>query len=175
MPTEHDKIADAFHHTYQRMVDRVQLTEPEWPPVSTIGDITPPAGRFLTGWKIAVAALLITGSFWVGWLVAPGQATRATDPFQVQTETTTAVAVPDTESIPHPNPAEAAIAAALAQAPDLTDARVTRIVGIYADDTMVDLRVQIQANEYCHWFGVTGYVRESALEWRGGPALPCDQ
>jgi hypothetical protein len=122
---------------------------------------------------VAAGAFLITGSFWVGWLVAPGQSTTA-DTFQVQTATT-AVAVPDTTGDPFTSPADAAVAAALAQAPDLPDAHVTRIVGIYADDTTVDLRVQVRANDFCHWYGVAGHVREGALEWRGGPAFPCDE
>jgi hypothetical protein len=173
MPTEPDNIAEAFRSTYRHLVDQAPTSEAEWPPVFTIQGTTP-VGRARSGWIVAAGAFLITGSFWIGWLVAPGRSTPAADAFQVQT-VTTAVAVPGTTGIPYTSPADAALAAALAQAPDLKDAQVTRIVGIYADDTTVDLRVQVQASDFCHWYGVAGHVQEGALEWRGGPALPCDE
>ncbi len=47
------------------------------------------------------------------------------------------------------------------------------MVAIYADDTTVDLRVEVTADGFCHWYGVGGQVQEGALEWRASPAGPC--
>lgn len=173
MPTESDRISRAFRRSYERLVARAPTTEAEWPPVATL-DAATSVGRRPPGWIVVAVAFLITSSFWVGWLVAPGRSTPAADQFEIRTETTTAAA-PETTSTPYGSPADAAVAAALAQAPDLEDAHVTRIVGIYADDSTVDLRVQVQASDFCHWYGIAGRVREGALEWRGGSALPCDE
>ncbi len=173
MPHEPDRVSRAFRRSYEHLVARAPTTEAEWPPVATLDAFTS-VGRRPPGWMVAVAAFLITGSFWVGWITAPGRSTPAGDQFEIRTETAPA-AVPEATSAPYPSPADAAIAAALAQVPDLEDARVTRIVGIYADDAIVDLRVQVQATDFCHWYGIAGRVQEGAIEWRGGPALPCDQ
>ena len=51
---------------------------------------------------------------------------------------------------------------------------MTRIIGIYADQNLVDLRVQVQADNFCHWYGVTGQVEQGEIVWRGGPANSCD-
>ena len=173
MPPEPDNIAEAFRSAYRRLVETTPPAKASWPPVSIAG-VSARADRRRPGWMTAAAAFLITGAFWIGWLAAPRQPTRTADPFQIQAEET-APAVPDTASAPHASPSEAALAAALAQVPTLDDARVTRMVGIYADDTTVDLRVQVQANDFCHWYGVTGRVDQGSLEWRGGPALSCDE
>ncbi|MGH8937157.1 MAG: hypothetical protein ACRDXD_13005 [Acidimicrobiia bacterium] len=73
-----------------------------------------------------------------------------------------------------PNPREAAIAAALAQDPSLENPSVSRMVVIYADSTIVDLRVQVQAGGFCHWYGVVGRVDNGELRWDGGPAIACE-
>jgi hypothetical protein len=90
-----------------------------------------------------------------------------------QTEVTTAIPQPDSASPAFDNPGEAAIAAARANNPDLGNPKVTRMIAIYADASTVDLRVQIEAGAFCHWYGVDGQVRESRLEWRATPAGPC--
>jgi hypothetical protein len=45
---------------------------------------------------------------------------------------------------------------------------------IYAGRDLVDLRVKVEADDFCHWYGVTGQVEHDELAWRGGPAQPCD-
>ncbi len=172
MPTDSDNVAAAFRQTYGQLVAQTPTSDAEWPPVVTIRTAT--VHRSWPGWIVAGAAFLVTISFWVGWLVAAGRATPAADPFQFGAEVTTAVAVPETAGTAYTNPADAAVAAALSQAPDLDEPHVTRMVGVYADDTTVDLRVQVQASDFCNWYGVTGTIREEALEWRSRPALPCD-
>jgi hypothetical protein len=122
---------------------------------------------------VAAIAFVITAAFGLGWLVSPGQVSAVSDPFQVQTGTTM-TAVPDTSGAVYSTPADAAIAYAEAQAPEIEDPQVTRIIGIYADQAIVDLRVQVQADDFCHWYGVTGQVDQDELAWRGGPAQPCD-
>jgi hypothetical protein len=52
---------------------------------------------------------------------------------------------------------------------------VSRIVVIYADQAMVDLRVQVEGDAFCQWYGVTGIVDKGRLTYRASPALPCDQ
>lgn len=92
-----------------------------------------------------------------------------------QTEVTiTAIAQPDSARPPPFNsPGEAAINAARTNNPDLENPTVTRMVAIYADARTVDLRVQVEAGGFCHWYGVGGQIREGRLEWRAGPAGPC--
>lgn len=110
----------------------------------------------------------------VGLLTACSQASTTIEPlFEVQTDATV-VPASVTETAPFANPNSAAIAAALAQNPNLTDLRVTRIVGIYGDERIVDLRVEVQTDGFCHWYGVVGRVNDGVLEWRGGTALGCD-
>jgi hypothetical protein len=93
--------------------------------------------------------------------------------FDRSTVTVIASAVQVTGDGHFESPADAALAVARAQRPDLVDPRLTRMVGIYADSTTVDLRVQIQAEGFCHWYGVAGRVQDGALEWRAQSALPC--
>jgi hypothetical protein len=116
-------------------------------------------------------AFLITVAFGLGWVVSPTASSMGADPFQVQTGTTMA-ALPDTGPS-YSSPAEAAIAYAEAQQPDIEDPQMTRIIGIYADQNLVDLRVQVQADTFCHWYGVTGQVEQGEIMWRGGPAQSC--
>ena len=90
-----------------------------------------------------------------------------------QSEVTTAIPRPDSEMPAFANPGDAAIAAARMNDPDLENPKVTRIIAIYADASTVDLRVQVEAGGFCHWYGVGGQIREGRLEWRAGPAGPC--
>ncbi len=124
-------------------------------------------------WRLVwVASVTLAFGIGLGLLVAPGSGTTTDDPFEVGT--TAAAAIPDTARVPYANAGDAAIAAALDQDPNLIDPQVTRIVGIHAGDQTVDLRVQVQADGFCHWYGVAGHVRNGVLEWRGGPAVACD-
>lgn len=164
-------LEKTFRRIYQRIVDQAPVSDPEWPPVRTIQETPVPSTP--RGWIVAAIAFLVTVAFGFGWLVSPGQASAGSDPFQVQTGSTM-TAVPDTSGAFYSTPADAAIAYAEAQKPEIEDPQVTRIIGIYADQAIVDLRVQVQADDFCHWYGVTGQVEEDELEWRGGPAQPCD-
>ena len=174
---EHDTVTRTFQEIYQRMVDRAPITEFEWPPVPELKRATAQPRRFEPGWKVAALAFLITAAFGVGWLAASGPTADVGDQFEVQAESTTestAVPVPESDLPPSVSAADAAIAAALREEPDLENPHVTRIVGIYTDDTTVDLRVQVESDGFCHWYGVTGSVDQDVLEWRGGPAGSCE-
>lgn len=165
------EVVEAFRQTYQRLVERAPVSQPDWPPVLVAQSA--PTHRYPQGWLVTVIVFLITVAFGLGWVVSPGQAAGDSDPFQVQTGTTIP-ATPEVSGVTYPSPFDAAVAYAEAQNPDVEDPRVTRIVGIYADQSLVDLRVQVQADDFCHWYGVTGRVDEGELAWQGGPALPCD-
>jgi hypothetical protein len=82
-------------------------------------------------------------------------------------------AVPETSGAFYPTPADAAIAYAEAQKPGIEDPQVTRMYVIYAGQDIVDLRVKVEADDFCHFYGVTGQIKEDELAWRGGPAQPC--
>jgi hypothetical protein len=173
MNSEHDdrELVGAFRRTYERLVDETPVSDPQWPPVLSAQETaTRPAFQ---GWMVAAIAFLVTMAFGLGWLISPSRSSVGADPFQVQTGTTM-TAVPETSGPSYSSPAEAAIAYAEAQAPGIEDAQMTRIIGIYADQALVDLRVQIQADDFCHWYGVTGQVEQGEIAWRGGPAGSCD-
>jgi hypothetical protein len=173
MSTEHDDrdVEETFRYAYEQLVDRAPVSDPEWPPVLTAqATPSPPAPR---GWRVAAIAFLITLAFGLGGLIAPGQPAAGPDPFQVQTGTTI-TALPDRTGTPYPTPADAAIAYAEAQEPDIEDPQVTRMFVIYAGQDLVDLRVQVESDDFCHWYGVIGQVEQDELVWRGGPAQPCD-
>jgi len=94
---------------------------------------------------------------------------------KVQTEVTAARAVPADTIRAFDNPGDAAISAARADGGDLRNPRVKRMVAIYADDTTVDLRVEVTADGFCHWYGVGGHVKEGVLKWHASPAAPCEE
>jgi len=173
MNAEHEdpEVVETFRRRYEQLVDHAPVSDPEWRPMlSARGAPTHLAPR---GWMVAATAVLITVAFGLGWLVSPSQASAGSDPFQAITGTTM-TAVPETSGEAYSTPAEAAIAYADSQEPEIEGLRVTRIVGIYADQRIVDLRVQVQADDFCYWYGVMGQVERSELAWRGGPAQPCD-
>lgn len=66
------------------------------------------------------------------------------DPFQIQTGTTM---TGDPRGVwdSYSTLADAAIAYAEAEEPGIENPQVTRIIGIYADEAVVDLRIQVQA------------------------------
>lgn len=70
---------------------------------------------------------------------------------------------------------DAAVETALATNPaHLNDLRVTKATLIWADQSTVDLRIQVTGEGYCQWFGVEGVVRDDALGWSGQPLMLCD-
>lgn len=174
MNTEHDDrdLVDAFRRSYGRLVDQVPSAGQEWPPSLSAREMTTTRPA-VQGWMVASIAFLITVAFGLGWMVSPAEPSVGADLFQVQTGTTM-TAVPETSGPVYSTPADAAIAYAEAQEPDIEDPRVTRIIGIYADQDLVDLRVQVQASDFCYWYGVAGQVEQDAIEWQGGPAQSCD-
>ena len=93
----------------------------------------------------------------------------------VQADITVARGVPDDAIRAFSSPGDAAIFAAQGHAADLRNPRVSRMVAIYADNQTVDLRVEVTADGFCHWYGVGGQVRQGALEWRASPAGPCEE
>lgn len=173
MPTEHndDQMASAFRGTYQRVVDAVPSTDPGWPPVRTLR----PASRRRPSrtWAVAGIALFGAGAFLVGWLAASGPGSGAADDVE-QLPPTTAPAVLDPESASFSSPNEAVMAAAVEQNPDMVDPTTRQMIVIYADERIVDLRVKLQADGFCHWYGANGRVENDVLEWRAGPADACD-
>ena len=104
---------------------------------------------------------------------APASAPAGTLGPAVQSDVTVTHAVADDTIRAFRSPGDAAIDAARAHRADLRNARVTRMVAIYADDTTVDLRVEVTADGFCHWYGVSGQVQAGALEWRASPAATC--
>lgn len=172
MPTDHhdDQTRRAFHGTYQRMIEALPATELDWPLAHTLQQ--PPPRRSTAKWGVAGAVVLVAAAFAVGWLAAPDRRVEVAYEFQPVTAST-ALAVPDTDSIAYASPNEAVIAAALEQEPDLVDPTFQMIV-IYADESIVDLRVKLQADGFCHWYGATGRVNDDKLDWRAGPADACD-
>ncbi len=166
-----DPIARAFRESYDQIVDQVQITEPEWPPIPTVSDHGPPDRSNLPWLRAAAAISALAVVFTAGWLISPDPATPTNESSEGGIDT--AAAVPHTGSAPHTSPNDAAIATALSQDPGLDNPRVTRMVTIFADDTMVDLRVEAQDDGFCHWYGVLGTIHQGRLEWRGRqPSTP---
>ena len=122
---------------------------------------------------VAAITFLITAAFAVGWLISRNDLPPGADTFQVETGTTM-MAIPVASGTSYSTPADAAIAYAEVNEPGIEDPQVTRIVGIYADQVVVDLRVQVQADDFCQWYGVTGQVEQGEIAWRGGPAQSCN-
>ena len=90
-------------------------------------------------------------------------------------EGTTSIPAPVGDLAAFDTPNEAALATARVANPGLVAAKVSRMVVIYADRTMVDLRVQVVGDAFCQWYGVTGIVDEGRLIYRASPALQCEQ
>ncbi len=72
------------------------------------------------------------------------------------------------------SPQEAALAAAQLTYPVADVETVDRMVVIYADSEMIDLRVRVNDGKFCHWYGVSGVVEGGRLVYRAGPALGCE-
>ncbi|MCP3912294.1 MAG: hypothetical protein GY713_15220 [Actinomycetia bacterium] len=117
--------------------------------------------------RAAAAISALAGVFAAGWLISPDPTSPTNESLEFGIDTTPSI--PYTRSAPHASPNDAAIAAALAQNPGLDEPRVTRMVTVFADDTMVDLRVEVQDDGFCHWYGVLGTIHHarSGKELRG--------
>jgi hypothetical protein len=90
-------------------------------------------------------------------------------------EGTISIAAPVGDVAGFNSPNEAALTTARVDNPKLVAAKVSRMVVIYADQAMVDLRVQVEGDAFCQWYGVTGIVEAGRLTYRASPAMPCDQ
>jgi hypothetical protein len=104
-----------------------------------------------------------------------GQAVDTPLDISTITITASATATPSVATTHFDNPADAAIATAQSGNPGLIDLRLTRMIAIHADATTVDLRAQIQADGFCHWYGVLGIVDGGAIQWSAQPAGPCTE
>lgn len=176
MPTDHsdDRTRHAFRGTYQWMIEAVPATDMDWPPAQPLRG--PSQRRESRMWLAAGAVLLVVTAFAVGWLAAPVGRVGMADEFQPAPQP-----VPPTTALPeiatadnsYTSPYEAVMAAASQQQPDLADPTFQMIV-IFADENIVDLRVKLQADGFCHWYRANGRVNSDRIEWRAGPADPCD-
>lgn len=174
---DHDTVTRTFQEIYQRMVDRTPITDLVWPPVPEVKTAIAQPSRLEPGWRVAAVAFLITAAFGIGWLVAPVGRVEVADNFQPAPQP-----VPPTTAVPelftgdsfHTSPYEAVTAAASEQEPNLVDPTFQMVV-IFADEDIVDLRVKLQADGFCHWYGANGRVNNDQIEWRAGPAGPCDR
>lgn len=90
-------------------------------------------------------------------------------------EGTTSIPTPVGDLAAFQSPNEAALATAQVDNPGLAAAKVSSMVVIFADQAMVDLRVRVEGDAFCQWYGVTGIVDQGRLAYRASPALPCDQ
>lgn len=167
-----DEVRDAFRQAYQIVTDQIPASTVEWPLLPTVGLFDRPPEHRRRGVTVAVSLLLLGAAFFGGRYFAGESEVAATGLLAAQDEESAeARAVQD--GIGYPSPSEGAIAAALAFEPGLVDPSVARAVVIFADETTVDLRVEVRADEFCHWFGVVGRVEAGVLVWRGGPVLGC--
>lgn len=87
------------------------------------------------------------------------------------------VAVPEqiTADNTFPNPAEAA--EAKAHQVGLDEARADKFVLVYADEELIDLRVRVNGDDGCSWFGVGGFVEDGKISWSNagsGDGQPCN-
>ncbi len=59
----------------------------------------------------------------------------------------------------------------------LDDARADKFVLIYADEETIDLRVRVNGDDGCSWFGVGGFVEDGKIRWSNagsGDGQPCN-
>lgn len=170
-----DEFASTFRNTYQRAVE----TSPEgesWPPLQSLGK-HPPLVRGTSGWVRAGAAFAVVAvvAFGTGWLTGPNPASEPEAFLYLQTPPTTLAAVPVDPAATFDNPYDAVIDAAAGLFSTLPNpSATTRMVVIFADSELVDLRVQVRWEGACQWYGVTGRVTDDGLRWSSGPALSCD-
>ncbi len=157
----------AFLGTYQRMIDALPGDELEWPP-SYRTQWPEPRPHMNRIWVVVLAALLGLVGFGVGWFAAPEPGVGTTPAYQ-PAPPTTAPAAPVDDPTTYATAHEAVRAAALRQVPNLGSSTY-RMVVIHAGEWLVDLRVALQAQGFCHWYGVQGRVVDGKLEWRAAPS-----
>ena len=146
----------------------------KWPPLPTVARLQPLDDARRLGVRVAGSLAVLCSAFFGGWFVAGGSGSGAADLFVPEDEQSAAAEAASTEGIAYGSHADAAIGAALGDEPGLVDPRVTRAVVISADETTVDLRVEVQAQGYCQWFGVVGRVDGDHIAWRAASALGCE-
>ena len=166
-------FAAAFRQTYGQLVAQTPTSDAEWPPVVTIRTAT--VHRSWPGWIVAGAAFLVTISFWVGWLVAAGRGDTS-GPTRSSLEPRSqprwryrrqrALRTPTLRTLPSPPHSLRRPTSMSHMSPEWSASTPTTPPSTS--------RVQVQASDFCNWYGVTGTIREEALEWRSRPALPCD-
>jgi len=101
-----------------------------------------------------------------------------TDPSPAASTTTLAASrvvtiAGDTSTPAYGTPVEAVLVVAQSDQPGLTAQNINLMQVIYADQTLVDLRVELRAEGFCQWYGVMGFVEGSTLQWHADRALPC--
>lgn len=123
---------------------------------------------------VTVIAASLATAFGIGWMVSPEGSVPSDATSQPAAEESATAQEQEAEDAGstnrHPTATSAALAAAQHDNPELSDASVTRIVGIFAGDTTIDLRVQVSANSFCHWYGVVGTLNQDRIAWQGASA-----
>lgn len=69
---------------------------------------------------------------------------------------------------------EAALVAAHLGDPEFAQALVRRMILIYADDEMVDLRGRVEDGELCRLYAVFGFMEEGRFQYLASPAGACN-
>lgn len=172
---ERDEVTDAFHESYQLIVDQIASTEPAWPPSITISHVNQSPVPARSRWEVGVSGFLLTVAFGLGWLLAPSPVATDLDSPNAGAVPVASTAIPETASAEFASAADAAIASAITENPNLTDPRVTRLIVLNTGDTSIALRAQVTAGEFCRWYGVGGSIRDGALVWSAAPASACSQ
>jgi len=170
-----DEFASTFRNAYQRAVEASPSGE-SWPPLQSLGTHPPLVGG-TSGWIRAVAAFAVVAvvAFGTGWLTRSNPTTEPDASFYLDTPPTTRAAVLMDPAATFDNPFDAVIDAADGLFSTLPSPSATaRMVVIFADSGLVDLRMQVKTEDACQWYGVTGRVTEEGLRWSSGPGLSCD-
>lgn len=168
-----DGVAEEFRRNYQRIIETAPAGE-SWPLSPTgrgerRGRRSPPVLRSAP-LAFGLATLL---AFATGWLMRPLSALDEAMIAYQSSPPTTALAVPMEVGSTFDTPGEAAIDAATRQSPGLSNPGM-RMVVIYAGTNLIDLRVKLEADNFCQWYGVTGRVTEGELRWSGySPGQDC--
>ena len=123
---------------------------------------------------ISVLPLLLAAAFSLGWFASPERGSSVDAnirPGEQESAAARAVAAGESgSSEPFATATDAALAAALEEQPDLAAPTISRIIGIFADETTVDLRIQVSGDAFCGWYGVIGTAVDNQIEWRTGRA-----
>lgn len=71
------------------------------------------------------------------------------------------------------DPGAAALDQATVEHPELVNPAVSFLVVLFSHDGLIDTRVRVEAEDYCHWYGAGGYVVNGRMTWNADEALPC--